>query len=81
MGQVGLVPRGPVPGDGLDVAVLVAHLWCLDFQNTAVSKMQFQIGHVRRPDHILPAARAYGVEAHCAENVPCRHLSAVVVAA
>ncbi len=47
----------------------------------SVTQSHLHVGHVGGADHILAASRADGVEAHGGEDVPGRHLAAVVVAA
>ena len=70
----------PVETHLLHITVRIAHLRCFDFQALAIAQTHFHIGQVWRPYYILVAARANGVEAHGGEDVPRRHLAAVVVA-
>ena len=81
VGDVGGVQRLAVERHRLDVAILVVDVRGLDGQCVAVLQVEDILGQVGRPEDVLAAGGTNGIEAHCAENVPRRHLSAVVVAA
>ena len=51
-----------------------------DGHGFAILQMQGHLVKVRCSQHILVAARAYGVEAHSREYIPCRGLSVILVA-
>lgn len=71
MGNEKLVVRLAVELDFLHVTVLVAYLRSLDEEELAIGQGQLAGRNVRCTEHILVAARADGVEAHCREDVPC----------
>ena len=81
VGEVGLGEGFAVEAHLLDVAVAVADFGGFDFECLAVGKGDFEVGEVRGTEDVLSAAWADGIEAHGAEEIPGRHLAAVVVAA
>ncbi len=81
MGEVTPCDLFSVEGDLLHVTVFVADARRLDFKGLAVAETHLHIRQIGGPQHVLVAARTDGIEAHDAEDVPGRHLPAVVVAA
>ena len=47
----------------------------------AFGQMKHNLWHLWSTEYILATDRVHRIETHCREHVPCRHLSAVVVAA
>ena len=71
----------PVYAQRLYVSVGIADPGSLDLKHVSVREIQFEIWKIRRSENVLVGTRTYRIESHCRKNVPCRHLSAVVVSA
>ena len=65
----------------LHIAVTDTQLGGLYYQMFAVRQSNIGLSHKWSPDDVLISTRTHGIETKRSENVPCRHLSAVVVAA
>ena len=63
------------------ITVFIVYFIGADGKALAVAEVYLHVRQVRRSDYILIGAGGHGIEAHRSENIPGRHLTAVVVAA
>ena len=71
--------RLAVQADRLDVALLVTYTRCLDFEGFSVRQRELEGWQVRSTQYVLVGSRTNGVEAHGSEQIPSRHLTAIVI--
>ena len=81
VGEVTFLIRLAVHLDRLDVDVLTTDGGSQDGEGLAIRQLQLDAGEHRRANLVLAANRVHGIEAHRAEDVPGRHLAAVLVSA
>ena len=81
MGDVEFVVRLAVDAKTLDVTTAVACALGADNDFAAIGQSDAEAGQIGRAQYVLVAARTNRVETHGREDVPSRHLPAVVIAA
>ena len=75
-----LVVRFAIHQQAFDETIAVAHPLGTHLNSTSVGQRNAEVRQIGSTNHILIAARTYRIKAQRRENIPRRHLSAIIVA-
>jgi len=64
-----------------NVTILVTNFRSFNRKGSSILQINFHVRKIRSSKNILVSSRANGIKAHCWKDIPCRHLSTVVIAA
>ena len=81
IGQIIPVQLPSINGNACDIDVLFALVLCFDSQDHAVFESQLRQFHDRASKSVTVRTRSHRIKSQCSEQIPGRHLAAIVVTA